>query len=30
MSTVSIIMMAITLSIIWGGLIYAIRRLPKE
>lgn len=30
MSTASIIMMTIALSIIWGGLIYAIKRLPKE
>lgn len=30
MSYSAIIMMAIALSIIWGGLAYAIKRLPKE
>ncbi|MDD0823320.1 methionine/alanine import family NSS transporter small subunit [Mannheimia sp. AT1] len=30
MSTPAIIMMAVALSIIWGGLMFAVRRLPKE
>ncbi|PJG84340.1 methionine/alanine import family NSS transporter small subunit [Conservatibacter flavescens] len=30
MSTVAIVMMVIALVIIWGGLIYSIKRLPKE
>ncbi len=30
MSTSAIIMMVIALSIIWGGLVYAVKRLPKE
>ncbi|MFQ1021803.1 methionine/alanine import family NSS transporter small subunit [Avibacterium paragallinarum] len=30
MSTSAIIMMAVALVIIWGGLIYAIKALPKE
>lgn len=30
MSTAAIITMAVAMAIIWGGLIYAIKRLPKE
>lgn len=30
MSTSAIIMMTVALVIIWGGLIYAIKALPKE
>ena len=30
MSTKAIIMMAITLIIIWGGLLVSVIRLPKE
>ncbi|VTM24489.1 Uncharacterised protein [Stutzerimonas stutzeri] len=30
MSSSAIIMMIIALGVIWGGLIYALLRLPKE
>lgn len=30
MSTSAIIMMIVALVVIWGGLIYALIRLPKE
>lgn len=30
MSTIAIVMMSIALIIIWGGLLLAIKRLPKE
>ncbi|WP_150540263.1 methionine/alanine import family NSS transporter small subunit [Actinobacillus vicugnae] len=30
MSTSAIIMMSIALVIIWGGLAFAVKRLPKE
>ncbi|AFU20265.1 methionine/alanine import family NSS transporter small subunit [Actinobacillus equuli subsp. equuli] len=30
MSTPAIIMMSIALVIIWGGLAFAVKRLPKE
>ncbi|WGE75332.1 methionine/alanine import family NSS transporter small subunit [Actinobacillus equuli] len=30
MSTPTIIMMSIALVIIWGGLAFAVKRLPKE
>lgn len=30
MGTSAIIMMIVSLSVIWGGLIYALMRLPKE
>ncbi|WP_115587494.1 methionine/alanine import family NSS transporter small subunit [Actinobacillus lignieresii] len=30
MSTSAIIMMCIALIIIWGGLVLAVKRLPKE
>lgn len=30
MSTIAITMMGIALVIIWGGLAYSIKRLPKE
>lgn len=30
MSTSAIIMMIVALGVIWGGLIYALLRLPKE
>ncbi len=30
MSTIAITMMTVALVIIWGGLIYSIKRLPKE
>lgn len=30
MSSIAITMMCIALFIIWGGLAYAIKRLPKE
>ena len=30
MSTGAIIMMIVSLGVIWGGLIYALMRLPKE
>ncbi|PJG82471.1 methionine/alanine import family NSS transporter small subunit [Caviibacterium pharyngocola] len=30
MSSIAIVMMVIALVIIWGGLLYSIKRLPKE
>lgn len=30
MSSLAITMMCVALVIIWGGLIYAVKRLPKE
>ncbi|HGO5815375.1 methionine/alanine import family NSS transporter small subunit [Mannheimia glucosida] len=30
MSTTAMITMVIAMAIIWGGLIFAIKRLPKE
>ncbi|WP_032107888.1 methionine/alanine import family NSS transporter small subunit [Necropsobacter massiliensis] len=30
MNSSAIIMMVVALVIIWGGLVYAIKRLPKE
>ena len=30
MSTGAIIMMIVSLSLVWGGLVYALIRLPKE
>ncbi|TCP88812.1 putative methionine/alanine importer small subunit [Cricetibacter osteomyelitidis] len=30
MSTTAIIMMTVALIIIWGGLLVAVKRLPKE
>ncbi len=30
MGTSAIIMMIVSLGVIWGGLIYALMRLPKE
>ncbi len=30
MSSIAITMMCVGLVIIWGGLVYAIKRLPKE
>ncbi|HGO5816273.1 methionine/alanine import family NSS transporter small subunit [Mannheimia glucosida] len=30
MSTTAIITMVVAMAIIWGGLIFAIKRLPKE
>ncbi|KMK51880.1 membrane protein [[Actinobacillus] muris] len=30
MSSSAIIMMIIALVVIWGGLIYSVKRLPKE
>lgn len=30
MSSIAITMMCAALVIIWGGLVYAIKRLPKE
>lgn len=30
MSTSAIVMMLVALCIIWGGLFYAVKRLPKE
>lgn len=30
MSSSAILMMIVALVVIWGGLIYAVKRLPKE
>lgn len=30
MSTGAIIMMIVSLTLVWGGLVYALIRLPKE
>ncbi|WP_373766803.1 methionine/alanine import family NSS transporter small subunit [Glaesserella sp.] len=30
MSTIAITMMTVAFVIIWGGLIYSVKRLPKE
>ncbi|OOH87221.1 hypothetical protein BMT54_10270 [Pasteurellaceae bacterium 15-036681] len=30
MSSIAITMMVIALTVIWGGLIFAVKRLPKE
>lgn len=30
MSSAAIITMVVAMAIIWGGLVYAIKRLPKE
>lgn len=30
MSSSAVIMMTVALVIIWGGLVYAVKRLPKE
>ena len=30
MSGIAITMMSIALAIIWGGLLYSVKRLPKE
>lgn len=30
MSTGAIVMMIVSLALVWGGLVYALTRLPKE
>lgn len=30
MSSAAVITMVVAMAIIWGGLVYAIKRLPKE